>query len=181
VTELRYLLGMLKLQFPDGRGVKHRYDSLHCSVRELLNEIQKYEPTILSPELLIGFPPKLLTFESVDDQLAIYVPNGSVIVIRERSPEPSPRRYIIPADNSCLFHAMRAARHLHHISDHSLREIIVSVITQDSERYNSTFLGKSPSEYCQWILQASSWGGEIECQLGVDSSHSRSISPLSLL
>jgi hypothetical protein len=155
---------MLKLQFPDGRSLKHRSESATCTVRAFLDQIKAYDPTILSPELLIGFPPKLLLFQNIEDPLEKYIPNGSVIVIREKSPEPTARRYIIPADNSCLFHAIRVAKHLNDISDRSIREIISSVIRNDSEKYNSTFLGKDPSEYCEWILQPSSWGGEIECK-----------------
>ena len=35
----------------------------------------------------------------------------------------------------------------------------------DPENYNEIFLGRTPSEYCEWIMQISSWGGAIELSI----------------
>lgn len=115
-------------------------------------------------------PPRRVDYEEESDLLSKYFTSGSVLTVRERINESEsvhvrePIRRIIPADNSCLFHALIKTKGLDLQSD-DLRDIVISIITSDIIQYNSTFLGKDPIDYCNWIRQSSSWGGEIELSI----------------
>lgn len=40
-----------------------------------------------------------------------------------------------------------------------LRQLAATCIAQDPVTYNEAFLGKTNSEYCQWLSQPDHWGG----------------------
>ena len=109
-------------------------------------------------ELLIGHPPVPLTSTTS-------LVSGSVIVV---SPKADLRmiRKVIDADNSCLFNSIAyclgkgASGH-----GPALRRIIKETILSDPSTYNSTFLGRPVSEYVSWIMEPTSWGGEIELSI----------------
>lgn len=74
-----------------------------------------------------------------------------------------PLKYPIPDDNSCLFSAISYCfedRSMSHAS--KLRHVVADYIRNDPINYNEAILGRSPSEYCNWILKPNSWGGAIE-------------------
>lgn len=156
---------MIKLHFPNGKSAKYRYDGGGCSVGELVTFIKENsDPVIQTPELRVGYPPHVVRYQSLEDKLSAYIDSGSAITVTEKLPDMGSKRYVIPADNSCLFNAIIKGKKLNE-SAHHLREIIANIITTDPVKYNSTFLGKEPVEYCQWILLPTTWGGEIECLL----------------
>jgi uncharacterized protein (UPF0128 family) len=101
-------------------------------------------------------------FQNHEELLSNYIESGSALTITEKLPDMKSKRHVIAADNSCLFNAIIKGKKLNETADH-LREIIANIIKSDPEKYNSTFLGKDSSEYCQWIRRSSTWGGEIEC------------------
>ena len=72
----------------------------------------------------------------------------------------------VPADNSCLF---TSAGYLLQEKDlglgQQLRELVASVIEADPVTYNATVLDNEPAKYCEWLRQASSWGGAIELKV----------------
>jgi len=74
-------------------------------------------------------------------------------------------RRCVPADNSCLFASVGYAVNRDKASANELRQLVTGFVMSDPENYNEIFLGKTPSEYCEWIMQNSSWGGAIELSI----------------
>lgn len=74
-------------------------------------------------------------------------------------------RRIIDADNSCLFNAVGYALRRKRKVGSELRLMITEAVRGSPDVYNEGILGKSPEEYCKWILDTKSWGGEIELSI----------------
>ena len=70
----------------------------------------------------------------------------------------------IPADNSCLFNAINFAINQNINSPDVIRGIITSEIKSNPAQYTSAILGKSPEEYCKWILNKETWGAVLNWQ-----------------
>ena len=74
-------------------------------------------------------------------------------------------RRVIPADNSCLFaaiaHAFGGSAGRRERAN-KLRKVVCEAVLANSDEYPEAVLGKSPSEYVEWISQPDSWGGGIE-------------------
>ena len=79
------------------------------------------------------------------------LPDGTFIV----------RRYV-DSDNSCLFTAVAYALEHNRSKGYNLRQIIAAAVGNDPDVYNEGVLGRSVTEYQQWILHPRHWGGEIE-------------------
>lgn len=71
------------------------------------------------------------------------------------------RRHVIPADNSCLFHAVAHALELKGAAS-ELREMVAGLILSDPERWSEAMLGQPPESYADWIQDQEHWGGGIE-------------------
>lgn len=80
-------------------------------------------------------------------------------------------RRVIPSDNSCLFNSVaycldgHQARSKSHRYAPGLRKVIADIIAANPLLYDEAFLGKSNSEYADWIRKNESWGGAIELSL----------------
>ena len=75
------------------------------------------------------------------------------------------RRQRIPNDNSCLFTAvdyLTSNCEFGIDAAANLRLKCVDVIKADPEKYDVVRLEKEPEDYCNWLMQETSWGGEIE-------------------
>ncbi|GMF30439.1 unnamed protein product [Phytophthora lilii] len=46
-----------------------------------------------------------------------------------------------------------------------VRQLIKDTILADPETYSEVFLGRPVYEYCAWIMDDQSWGGEIELSI----------------
>lgn len=73
----------------------------------------------------------------------------------------------IPDDNSCMFNAINYAMKQEPVPE--LRAICARAIKNDPDKYNEIVLGKSNSQYSEWINRSNSWGGAIE--LGILSEY----------
>jgi len=78
-------------------------------------------------------------------------------------------RRVIPADNSCLFHAFAYALEggRARIPGHAptLRAVVAAAVLGDPERYSEAYLGRPTEEYAAWIQSGEHWGGAIELAL----------------
>ncbi|CAM9835025.1 unnamed protein product, partial [Choristocarpus tenellus] len=74
-------------------------------------------------------------------------------------------RRIIDADNSCLFNAVGYSLRRTRKVGAELRRLIVDAVRGSPDFYTEAMLGKAPEEYCSWIINPSSWGGEIELSI----------------
>ncbi|CAG7828031.1 unnamed protein product [Allacma fusca] len=76
-------------------------------------------------------------------------------------------RHVVPADNSCLFTSVAfCLSAVEQIQDTNyLRQLIAATVESDPVKYNEAFLGRSNSDYCNWIKQPESWGGGIEVSI----------------
>jgi len=137
--------------------------------------------------LLSGFPPKPISIRPTE-AISNAIKNGDTIIVEETEIKPdisetkasisTPSllgmsddqffmiRRKMEDDNSCLFSAVRyvldgRARD----NDGKLRKLISQKVKEDPITYNEGFLGKSNSEYSQWILEKSRWGGGIELSI----------------
>lgn len=143
----------------------------------------------------VGYPPKNIAKSKDSTVIKDFeITSGDLIIIEEDLTIPKPKsepknkeysldlnsiaseqtpnkdglimiRRIIPADNSCLFHAIsfnlnpKAPFH-----DEEYRQIIASYILSDPKHYEG-LLEKDPEAYAKWILQNTSWGGEVELHI----------------
>ena len=67
----------------------------------------------------------------------------------------------VPADNSCLFHAvgyLLEGRRANYCDSH--RKIVQDAIMRGGGKYTSSVLGCSPDAYIANLLDRNSWGGE---------------------
>jgi ubiquitin thioesterase OTU1 len=131
----------------------------------------------------VGFPPKPIEYDAMvsllvshklrdGDMITVkqgegvvkrghtdgkYVPpceiRGAVMVRRE-----------VPADNSCLFHAVTRI-----IEDGStatqLRSRIAEIVITHPAKFTAVYLGMPPAQYASWIAHPDTWGGAIELQI----------------
>ena len=139
-------------------------------------------------KILYGFPKKILQGEELDtltlEELTIYDKDHLMIELSESKEENkenlqkenqeqniidyskySIKKKDIPADNSCLFNAINFAINQNAESPEIIREIITVEIMSNPDEYNSAILGKTPQEYCKWILNKETWGGGIELSI----------------
>jgi len=96
---------------------------------------------------------KIIDLPSIPDQ---QIPNKDGLIMIRR---------IIPADNSCLFHAI--AYNLNPKAEfhkEEARQIIASYIISDPKHYEG-LLEKTPEIYADWIMKDTSWGGEVEMDI----------------
>lgn len=98
---------------------------------------------------------------------------GSVVVVKDGFPPSLTSsdnndvmkfsRYVIDADNSCLFNALGYLINREpHIMGDVYRLVIADAIRSDTGKYSAEILGKSPEDYIEWIKNPDKWGGEIE-------------------
>ncbi len=77
------------------------------------------------------------------------------------------RRRIAP-DGSCLFNSVDFLSHDGVNAPDAateMRSFCVSSILSDPDRFNEVYLGRPPSEYCDWIGSPHTYGGEVEIVL----------------
>mmetsp|Transcript_16465 Transcript_16465/g.22759 ORF Transcript_16465/g.22759 Transcript_16465/m.22759 type:complete len:371 (-) Transcript_16465:28-1140(-) len=74
-------------------------------------------------------------------------------------------RRVIDSDNSCLFNAVGYVMERSRSVAPKLRGVIADAVSKDPVTYNEAVLGKSPEEYCKWILLPDKWGGAIELSI----------------
>lgn len=72
------------------------------------------------------------------------------------------KRFIIDADNSCLFNAFGYCVFGSTTLSNTLRHMIIHDINTNTDIYTNDILGKERNEYCTWLQNETSWGGEIE-------------------
>lgn len=74
---------------------------------------------------------------------------------------------VMPDDNSCLFRAIATAVSGDQDTDQvtKLRWHVSEYILSNPSIYTTAILGKSPQQYCAWIQQEDSWGGDIELDI----------------
>jgi len=162
---------------------------------KLNDEIKKSLKTIVEDKikLKIGFPP--VTIEGKEHDLKklfeMKISNNEMIrvdLIEERQGQDlqekekkikeenvnvllnpskySVKRKIIPADNSCLFNSINYALNQNLDEPYIMRSLIAAEIQSNLDFYNSAILdGKEPIDYCEWIMNASTWGGGIELSI----------------
>lgn len=65
----------------------------------------------------------------------------------------------VPADNSCLFHALSEL--LNARSSDELRKMVANEILKDPKKF-APYIEKDPVSYSNWILQPNIWGGATE-------------------
>ncbi|GLD92707.1 hypothetical protein PINS_up001286 [Pythium insidiosum] len=128
--------------------------------------------------VMTGYPPKLIEGDGSSSLTSLGIRSGSVLVLKEplqaagapRKPATVFMRRVVPADNSCLFNCISYAMGKGKSgSGQLMRQIIKDAILADPARYSDVFLGRPVLEYCAWIQDDQSWGGEIE--LSILSSH----------
>ena len=141
-----------------------------------------------SVELLSGFPPTPLA-HSPATPLATCFRSGESYIVRASAdpsapkaaataaPPPTPAaagetrvlRRVIPADNSCLFHAfayaLEGGRAAIPCRAPSLRAIAAAAVLAQPEIYSEAVLGRPPREYAAWIAADEHWGGALELAL----------------
>lgn len=74
-------------------------------------------------------------------------------------------RQIVPANNSCLFTSIYYVVEngkLNLDCQKFMRELIAQTVKADPHTFNEAMLGKKNSEYCEWIKNTTTWGGQIE-------------------
>lgn len=76
---------------------------------------------------------------------------------------------VMEDDNSCMFASIGYAMFKNVNTMFELRNIIADAIRADPVEYNDAILGRKASEYINWILKETSWGGAIE--LSILSKH----------
>ena len=79
-----------------------------------------------------------------------------------------PLRRYVDSDNSCMFNSIAYVcdkSNFNEMSALKMRQIIIDVIRQDTNKYNYAYLGKSNDDYIEYILKPDTWGGAIELQI----------------
>lgn len=79
------------------------------------------------------------------------------------------QRKVIDADNSCLFNAIGYLIHgkatFSSFDPNFYRQVIAGIVLSQPSYYTKELLEKPPEEYATWIMDKSSWGGEIELSI----------------
>lgn len=143
---------------------------------------QIFEKSEIPPEgqhVMTGYPPKQIEGDGSSMLTSLGVRSGSVLVLKEPLLAPGARpaapvsvfiRRVMPADNSCLFNSISYAMGKNKSGGgQAMRQIIKDAILANPQEYNEVFLGQPVFEYCAWIQDDQSWGGEIE--LSILSAH----------
>lgn len=130
--------------------------------------------------LAVGFPPKPLGSVAEDATVASVFKEGDMVIVREgddailkrgrtdgRYVKPcdersTMRRIEVPADNSCLFHAVAKVADQPGLNAATLRSRCVETVLANQAKFNATLLGQRPEHYALWLAQPSSWGGAVE-------------------
>ena len=74
-------------------------------------------------------------------------------------------RQEVPSNNSCLFTSVHFCVNNGRLDESigsSMRKIIADTVSSDPETFNEGILGRTPEDYCKWILDKNNWGGAIE-------------------
>ena len=144
-------------------------------------------------KVLNGFPPKTIDVSNNSKTLAdLNIRSGDTLIVEQTSVNTSAApsendslsrtiqeqlampgkgilmREVVPANNSCLFTSVNYVMEGGKVdltSAGPMRQIIASVVSSDKTTYTSAFLGKSNSDYCNWIQRNDSWGGAIEISI----------------
>ncbi|TMW66204.1 hypothetical protein Poli38472_003969 [Pythium oligandrum] len=131
--------------------------------------------------VMSGFPPKPIEGDGTATLVSLGIRSGSVLVLKEplvnggngggpRAPTSVFMRRVVPADNSCLFNCISYALGKGKSGNgQMMRNIIKDAILANPTTYSEVFLGRPVYEYCAWIQDDKSWGGEIE--LSILSTH----------
>ncbi|XP_062513180.1 ubiquitin thioesterase OTU1-like [Corticium candelabrum] len=73
------------------------------------------------------------------------------------------KRKVVSANNSCLFASISYLFENHTLSKAAeMRKLAADVIASDPTTYDSVLLGRSNSEYVDWLRKDTSWGGAPE-------------------
>ncbi|CAI5732426.1 unnamed protein product [Peronospora destructor] len=164
-----------KVTFANGTSIKLMglpdditLDGLHAHL---------FEKTSIPPQdqhVMVGYPPKMIEGPGERTLSSLGVRTGSVLVLKE-APATSGNqvkstsvfmRRVMPADNSCLFHSIGyALTKGREGNGFIMRQLIKDTILAYPEKYSDVFLGRPVYEYCAWILDDNSWGGEIELSI----------------
>ncbi|XP_032898877.1 ubiquitin thioesterase OTU1 [Amblyraja radiata] len=160
------------------------------SVQELKDKVEELTgvPSALQ-KILVGFPPTSLDLRNGDLALKdCAINSGDTLIVEEErdvmkakasisklGAESSDKnafsqltRHVVPADNSCLFTSV------HYVVEGGvceptcapeMRNLIAQIVASDPESYTEAVLGKSNSDYCNWICQNDTWGGAIEISI----------------
>ncbi|POM78476.1 OTU ovarian tumor protein-like cysteine protease [Phytophthora palmivora] len=136
-----------------------------------------FEKTSILPQdqhVMTGYPPKMIEGSGESTLSSLGVRTGSVLVLKE-APETGGTqqkvtsvfmRRVMPADNSCLFHSIGYGLGKGREGNGPMmRQLIKDTILADPEKYSEVFLGRPVYEYCAWIMDDKSWGGEIELSI----------------
>jgi ubiquitin thioesterase OTU1 len=119
--------------------------------------------------LKAGFPPQPLKSNEApkDILLSSFCKDGDTIIIETKTQKMKETlmdatRRVMDDDNSCLFRSIAYLFYRDPSKHQSLREIVVQGIKENTEKFSEPILGKPIQDYCEWILNLSSWGGAIE-------------------
>ncbi|KAL4161549.1 hypothetical protein PRNP1_002103 [Phytophthora ramorum] len=139
---------------------------------------QLFEKTSIPPQdqhVMTGYPPKMIEGSGESTLSSLGVRTGSVLMLKESPDAGGARtqkstsvfmRRVVPADNSCLFHSIGYALGKGREGNGPMmRQLIKETILADPEKYSEVFLGRPVYEYCAWIMDDKSWGGEIELSI----------------
>ena len=136
--------------------------------------------------ILNGFPPKPVISEPNATLSSVGIRSGDVLILRRdaskkseaqmSNKEEDPRGVLlkkeVPSDNSCLFasvHFLTMAGETEPNGPKSLRVLVANHIERHPDEYTDAMLGRTNSEYSDWIKRDTSWGGSIE--LAILSQH----------
>ncbi|RHY24606.1 hypothetical protein DYB28_007751 [Aphanomyces astaci] len=130
----------LKQRLLQETGLTPDNQTCMCSIR--INHLTVYLFSHVA--VLSGYPPKLIVGDNSELLTKLGITSGSVVTLKEEvtlaSTKPSTATFV-------------------------RKDKILS----DPSVYNPTFLGRAVDEYCAWIMDDKSWGGEIE--LSILSAH----------
>ena len=125
-----------------------------------------------------GFPPKAIEPEAGTMLVSERFKEGDLIIVREgeatlkrgrtdgKYVPPCDERSVmqrreVPADNSCLFHAVALVAQ-QDCDGPALRMRCVEVVLAHRDKFNAAYLGQPPDQYAAWLAHPTSWGGAIE-------------------
>uniref|UniRef100_K3X230 Ubiquitin thioesterase OTU n=1 Tax=Globisporangium ultimum (strain ATCC 200006 / CBS 805.95 / DAOM BR144) TaxID=431595 RepID=K3X230_GLOUD len=167
-------MGMnFKVTFSNGTSIKLLGLADDITLDELRAEL--FAKTQIPPEEQHGYPPKPLVGEGTNTLQLLGIRSGSVLVLKEApagsssgpaTPSTVFLRRVVPADNSCLFNAIGYALGKGKTGNANvMRQCIKDTILANPDMYSDVFLGRPVYEYCAWIQDEKSWGGEIEVSI----------------
>lgn len=112
-----------------------------------------------SVRLFTGFPPR---------PFALPLTDGTLIEVREPPPNPFElARFVVPADNSCLFHSVGFLLHGGPLGARAaeLRAEAAREVLASPDVWTEAVLGRPPAEYAAYLSRASTWGGGLELSI----------------